>query len=320
MQMLTFIPSKTIRKYIQYKNIEFTDPEKATMIYNAGAMWPGQNNNIYDLDSKNTALKNLMEQTPDTTLRQQIAERLDEDKTIFQKFPTGSSDIFYEVQLYDECGDKSDHLFFSSFRNAADWAKKYIQIVPPDKISPTPFRPGDIVKNLNTGRYGVIAIGDEGRKNVEKAGSVSGYHALYLDETGHFHFCETGHLCVYYLYDHGMFDHEHPYPWELEYTHLLAHSDICSPNIIEAMLCSCRNLLMSGGGDPGFLQEYTLKMSMLSESELRSAIEEIEKRCYEFIHSDEFDTILAKYFERIEHDLKMIIYTIFIKSAVQAGG
>lgn len=92
--MLTFIPSKTLCKYIQDKNIKFTDSEEATIIYNAGNM-RCHDNDIYDLDSKNAALRNLMEQTSDTTLRQQISERLDEDEKVFQKFATDSDDIFF---------------------------------------------------------------------------------------------------------------------------------------------------------------------------------------------------------------------------------
>lgn len=352
--MLTFIPSKTLCKYIQDKNIKFTDSEEATIIYNAGNM-RCHDNDIYDLDSKNAALRNLMEQTSDTTLRQQISERLDEDEKIFQKFATDSDDIFYEVQLYDECDDKDDHLFFSSFWNAADWAEKYIKNIPQNELSPyyyitkyklykkgdsptmdedrcdapelsyakfnslgkmtslytyeyksrwdfnklksrfeqqyislpSPFRSGDIVRNLHNGRYGVIAIGDEESRKIKKAGLTSD-------------FSDTA-LCVNYLYDDGIFNHDHPYPWELEYTHLLAHSDICSKNIIEAMLCSCSDLSLPGG-DPGFLQEYTLKMSILPESELRSAKREIEMRYRHFIHSNEFDSTLTKHFKGIEND------------------
>lgn len=56
--MIDYIPSKAVKKFMEARNIQLTDFEKASLIYNSEC----------DLESKSDLLKELMEQTQDEVL------------------------------------------------------------------------------------------------------------------------------------------------------------------------------------------------------------------------------------------------------------
>ena len=61
------IPSKQISDYLKEKNVEFTDFEKATLIFN---------NKFLSKDTKHQKLKEIAQKTENQELKKQIQERL----------------------------------------------------------------------------------------------------------------------------------------------------------------------------------------------------------------------------------------------------
>lgn len=118
----------------------------------------------------------------------------------------------------------------------------------------TPFRTGDIVKNITTGQYGVVAVRDEDYEKLNQ-----------LAREGKVDFSDDA-ICVEYLYDDGGICHEHPYPWELEYAHLQFEFDISAPNMMEAMLCSM-SPVVQGNGYIEIMLDYSHQMTRLETKE-----------------------------------------------------
>lgn len=346
--MIDYIPSKAVKKYMEFANIQLSDFEKAGLIYNAEpAGLINQAGIACNLESKHDSLKEIMEHTQDKALQQQIAERLEEDKLILAAFTSNPNGAIYKVQTYDENGDEEEEQYFAAFEMADQCAREYMQKTEPfwhkydiTKLTlyekgekPTideeiglwnegnlgyaafnlqgemiylysnehenrydeydcrnrfenhyipfrnPFRVGDIVKNLSTGQYGVVGIGDENHEKHDQFG------VDYSDAA----------ILVEYLYDDGSVGHDHPYPWELEYTHMQFEPDVVSPNIIEAMLCSVSELL-KGGGYIEIMQGHSRKMAKMEAEEVDKAKEEMESRDTKFIQSGKYDEMLHRHF------------------------
>ena len=66
--MFELVPSLYMRSLFEDLNFELSDYNKATLIWN---------NLLHDRNEKLSALKNLLESTPNECLKQQIQERLD---------------------------------------------------------------------------------------------------------------------------------------------------------------------------------------------------------------------------------------------------
>lgn len=141
--------------------------------------------------------------------------------------------------------------------------------------------------NIMTGQYGVVWIAGEHYEKLDR-----------LAREGTVVFFDAA-ICVEYLYDDGGVGHDHPYPWELEYTHLQFEHDIFSPNIMEAMLCSMSPVLL-GNGYIEIMLDYSRKMLRLDTKETDSVREELEHRHEHFAHSEKYDEMLLKHFATLE--------------------
>lgn len=344
--MINYIPSKAVRKYVEFKNLKLPDFENASLIYNAGK--------TYDLASKHDSLRRIMDYTQDEILKQQISERLEEDENALSAFISNSNGVTYKVQTYDETGNNDEEQYFTSFKTATECVQEYMEKIPPlwkeykiekfvlnqegqkpalddeygwdksclgeasfntqgkmtclysyeyeNKIDDcdmkrfenhyislrTPFRTGDIIKNITTGQYGVVAVGDE---DYEKLDLLAGEGKADFSDAA---------LCVEYLYDDGAVCHGHSYPWELEYTHLQFEFDISAPNMMEAMLCSM-SLVEQGNGYIEIMQDYSYKLSRLEEYETNNIREEMDHHYEHFIQSEKYDEMLLGHFTVLEN-------------------
>lgn len=98
--MFEIFPSKNYRRFIQSQVIEFSDWDKATLIYN-------QRIALYD--EKNRALLEIQKNTSDGILKKQIEERVSRDKMYYKKFKENDGNAFYRLSTwyggrYDEEG------------------------------------------------------------------------------------------------------------------------------------------------------------------------------------------------------------------------
>ena len=333
--MIDYIPSKAVKKFMEVRNIQLADFEKASLIYNSDC----------DLESKRDLLKELMEQTQDEVLRQQIAEQFAEDEKTLQAFISSGSNAIYELQTFDDNGDEYTLKYFSDFEAVSEYAKDYIKQLPQyfhitkfklcgsgeqfvdaddaDKDTElgycsfrpsgkmshiesyeykdrfeyddnrfefkyisfrNPFRSGDIVRDLTNDRFGVVAIGDENHEHLDK-----------MARDGFLDFSDAK-LTVEYFYDDGSFCHNHPYPWDLEYTYLQFRKAYSHENsVIEDILSSASSLLKGTGSIDGF-QYFCENLSNLTKEELNRLKDEVESRHHDFVRSQEYEKVLSEYY------------------------
>lgn len=98
--MFEMIPSKNYRRFMKSQVIEFSDWDKATLIYN---------HRIALYDEKLRALLEIQKNTSDEFLKKQIEERLSRDKMYYEKFKENDGNAFYRLFTwydgrYDEEG------------------------------------------------------------------------------------------------------------------------------------------------------------------------------------------------------------------------
>jgi hypothetical protein len=115
MQDLTeLIPSKDVRKYIAEQGHDFSDFEKAMLIYNH----PGRN-----LKETEQALQKLAQNTRDKELVKLIEERIAYDKLSIETFIANKNGFVYILEAnndgYDEKG------YFASYEIATEYGIKY---------------------------------------------------------------------------------------------------------------------------------------------------------------------------------------------------
>lgn len=113
----SLIPSTTVREYMQQTGFRFTDSELATITYHSGR----------PLSVKHHYWEQLMDKTEDTTLRQQIKERIAYDQKCCQLFSENDGSHFYESIVGEtteewEQGDITGH--FASLELAVEHAKR----------------------------------------------------------------------------------------------------------------------------------------------------------------------------------------------------
>ena len=89
--MLELIPSRDVREHLKEIGHEFTDAEKATIIYNI----------VEEVTRRNNLLKQLAGTTSDSELRTQIEERLDFDKRSWQQFIEDDRGCYYTASYLD---------------------------------------------------------------------------------------------------------------------------------------------------------------------------------------------------------------------------
>lgn len=100
--MFDLIPSKDYREFIEKQKIELTDRDKATLIFN---------HKTSSYDERLWALFHLMKTTNDKELKNQIEERMTEDREHYLQFVDNEGNAFYELSLWDEGEYKSEDIF-----------------------------------------------------------------------------------------------------------------------------------------------------------------------------------------------------------------
>lgn len=93
--------SRDIKEYYKKQNIEFSDSEKATIIWNS----------MLPCNEKLTALKEIMESTADEILKEQIQKRLETEAEKEKLFMLHDSDYVHSVVL--DGGKSTDGVFHS---------------------------------------------------------------------------------------------------------------------------------------------------------------------------------------------------------------
>lgn len=108
--MLEFIPSKDVRDYCKSIEHEFSDFEKATIIYNS----------YMTEEEKRKALKELAHVTDDENTKTQIYERLEFDAKKIANFKNNCGEYIYTVVTEEE-GEISG--YFSAFDLAVEYGR-----------------------------------------------------------------------------------------------------------------------------------------------------------------------------------------------------
>ena len=257
-----YIPSTYMNNYLDELHHEFSDFEKATIIYNSH----------YPKKEILSDLKSLMEQTADERLKAQIEEHLKYEQKKYETFIIAGDKIMYDLRVCDDDSPYARAYVHDSFyktMSAAEQAAKNsgekCEIVKcylysdgetcedsqyenelasieyddqgklmniwssevSDKVIedgkdrfeeayvsfPLPFKRGDIVRHIETGRVGVVALpkNEQERKEWEKHFTQNGH--IDLDWT-------SVMINVEFLYNDAAFDHDHVFPFDLELANL----------------------------------------------------------------------------------------------------
>lgn len=113
--MIELVSSKQMREYYKRIGFEFSDFQKATLIWNASN---------YTRKEILDSLKELAEQTKDDSIRKQIYERLLYEEKSMKKFLHNTSGEY--VYVVEDRGDGCSCGFFASYKIAAEYALKYM--------------------------------------------------------------------------------------------------------------------------------------------------------------------------------------------------
>lgn len=141
------------------------------------------------------------------------------------------------------------------------------------------------MRDLTNDRFGVVAIGDENHEHLDK-----------MARDGFLDFSDAK-LTVEYFYDNGSFCHNHPYPWNLEYTYLQFRKTYSHENsVIEDILSSASPLLKGTGSIDGF-QYFCEILSKLTKEKLNKLKDEVESRHHDFVGSEDYEKALSKYYK-----------------------
>lgn len=113
---LTDITSRDVQKYMAENGKEFTDFEKAALIYNFGLT----------VNEKHARLETLAESSDDETLKGQISERLRVDREDMDAFYNNTEGFIYKADVYDpEYDPEPDTIgYFKTAELAYEYAKK----------------------------------------------------------------------------------------------------------------------------------------------------------------------------------------------------
>lgn len=111
------IPSKDVRDYMVKRGCVLNDFEKATLIYNHSEM---------SFTEKAARLKDLMEQTENEILKEEIQDRLSYDELCLSRFYENDGDHIYELQVYDPEDETSyEQGYYKSGAVAVGCGKKF---------------------------------------------------------------------------------------------------------------------------------------------------------------------------------------------------
>lgn len=106
--MLEIIPSKDYKKFIEDQGVALSDWDKATFIYN---------HRIASYDEKSCALLGIQKNTLDESLKKQIEERLERDKTYYEKFQINDGNAIYILSVLNG-RDYTKEGYYSEFQSA----------------------------------------------------------------------------------------------------------------------------------------------------------------------------------------------------------
>lgn len=112
--MFELVPSEAMRAYFKEIGFEFTDSQKATLIYNA------PNRTKKEIMA---ALRELADTTSDEVTRKQIEERLTYEKKAYDTFIVNRNRRYVYVVIDEEDGTSCG--FFASYERALVYALKY---------------------------------------------------------------------------------------------------------------------------------------------------------------------------------------------------
>lgn len=151
---MELIISKDYRKFIEEKNIELSDWDKATLIYNHKAT---------SFPEKIRVLKELCEQTQDEELIKQIKERIAQETKYVEEFKENTGNAYYQLAVL--------------YEGKYDWDEIYLDYASVFEAGMSEGAPFAIKKEClacksakgdNQGTFGSITYNVEG--NVEKIG------------------------------------------------------------------------------------------------------------------------------------------------------
>lgn len=116
--MLDYIQSSALRHYYDENNIQISDFDKATLIYNSG----------YPLLSILDSLQELFNRTRDLKLKMLIKNRLDYERKNIDILERADNGYVYELKIYQiEDNDYEQTAIFTNYELAKNIGKKYMQ-------------------------------------------------------------------------------------------------------------------------------------------------------------------------------------------------
>lgn len=163
------IPSKDVRKYLAEQSREFSDFEKATLIYNHPEL---------DLSEKEQALKELAKSTQDEQLIRQINERIEDNNRHFEAFINHRDGFIYVLVDNQEL----DEGYFASYiiakkyglESHAPFSVKKVRLVSEEKQS-APLH--DENSEWSVGKYSC------GEVCHDEGGNIKRFWDVELDES-----------------------------------------------------------------------------------------------------------------------------------------
>lgn len=221
-EMDDLIPSKQISDYLKEKNVEFTDFEKATLIFN---------NKFLSKDTKHQKLKEIAQKTENQELKKQIQERLQFEEEFYRLFLTNDNNQYMYTIEHD------DHFYgcFKNIQEALDHIKQlslkiglhaYMYVATnrftfrkntpiggvelnfqgeisticsnfltdyiedcPERFEwhyvyiPTFFKIGECVRNIRTNEYAIVCTDDSDVRNLIKKANKRGWQLYFIETT-----------------------------------------------------------------------------------------------------------------------------------------
>lgn len=163
--MFELVPSKCMRDYFKKVGFEFSDFQKATLIWNArGKTW----NEIL------SALRELAETTEDTKTRKQVLERIDYEEKVLDTLKTNPSGKY--VFVVEDCDDKYSCGFFADYQ----LAEKYVRAYSKEYEHRCSIEKQQIIKTLE--EYNGYEDREMGSVFFDKDGEMTGVWSVEVTE------------------------------------------------------------------------------------------------------------------------------------------
>lgn len=111
--MYNFIKSNFMKNYLESIKFEFTDTQKATVIWNRSD---------FSLHEKLSELKKIADETGDKKLKDEILERIEYEKDKYNAIVESSDGFIYEVVSLSS----NDNALFMDYKDAENYLKTYV--------------------------------------------------------------------------------------------------------------------------------------------------------------------------------------------------